>query len=156
MLDNVTLAYLPQNSPPVVKSINVTDSDGAGAAAQRRPAAVHRALYRNGDGYRRRQRSALRRHAHADAVARRAPSRSRSAGRPKIRTATAWFTTSISAAKRRRRWKLMKGDLHENAFTFDGDVLADGKYYFRVVASDREVNPPATARGCGPDQRPGA
>ena len=41
---------------------------------------------------------------------------------------------------------LLKGDLHENAFTFDSDVLADGKYYFRVLASDREVNPPATAR----------
>ena len=25
-------------------------------------------------------------------------------------------------------------------------MLADGKYYFRVIASDREVNPPATAR----------
>jgi len=30
--------------------------------------------------------------------------------------------------------------------TFDADVLADGKYFFRVVASDREANPPATAR----------
>jgi hypothetical protein len=28
----------------------------------------------------------------------------------------------------------------------DTDVLADGKYFFRVVASDREANPPATAR----------
>ena len=45
-----------------------------------------------------------------------------------------------------RRWMLLKGDLHDNSFTFDSDVLADGKYYFRVVASDREVNPPATAR----------
>ena len=41
---------------------------------------------------------------------------------------------------------LLKGDLHESAFSFDSDVLADGKYYFRVVASDREVNPPASAR----------
>jgi hypothetical protein len=45
--------------------------------------------------------------------------------------------------------------LHENAFTFDSDVLADGKYYFRVLASDREVNPPATARDADLDQRPG-
>jgi hypothetical protein len=30
--------------------------------------------------------------------------------------------------------------------TFDADILADGKYYFRVVASDRESNPPASAR----------
>jgi len=30
--------------------------------------------------------------------------------------------------------------------TFDADVLADGKYFFRVIASDREANPPASAR----------
>jgi hypothetical protein len=45
-----------------------------------------------------------------------------------------------------RQWKLLKGNLHENSFTFDADVLADGKYYFRVLASDREVNSPASAR----------
>ena len=44
------------------------------------------------------------------------------------------------------QWKLMRADMHENSFTLDGDVFADGKYYFRVVASDREANPPSTAR----------
>jgi hypothetical protein len=44
------------------------------------------------------------------------------------------------------QWKLLKADLHDNSLTFDADVLADGQYYFRVVASDREVNPPASAR----------
>ena len=28
----------------------------------------------------------------------------------------------------------------------DADALADGEYYFRVTASDREANPPASAR----------
>ena len=44
------------------------------------------------------------------------------------------------------QWKLLAANLHDNSVTFDADVLADGKYYFRVVASDREANPPATAR----------
>jgi len=44
------------------------------------------------------------------------------------------------------QWKLLKGNTHDNAVTFDGDVLADGKYFFRVVASDREANPPPSAR----------
>jgi hypothetical protein len=39
-----------------------------------------------------------------------------------------------------REWKLLKDNLHENSFTIDGDGLADGRYWFRVVASDREVN----------------
>jgi hypothetical protein len=44
------------------------------------------------------------------------------------------------------QWMLLKSGLHENAITFDGDILADGKYFFRVVASDREANPPPSAR----------
>ncbi len=44
------------------------------------------------------------------------------------------------------QWKLFKGDLHEASVTFDADVLADGKYFFRVVASDRESNPAPSAR----------
>jgi len=44
------------------------------------------------------------------------------------------------------QWKLLRGDTHENSVTFDADALADGKYFFRVVASDREANPPPTAR----------
>ena len=38
------------------------------------------------------------------------------------------------------------GVMHENSVTFDGDILADGKYYFRVVTSDRESNPQPSAR----------
>jgi len=41
---------------------------------------------------------------------------------------------------------LLKSGLHENSITFDGDILADGKYFFRVVTSDREANPPPSAR----------
>jgi hypothetical protein len=44
------------------------------------------------------------------------------------------------------QWKLLRGDAHENSVSFDAEVLADGKYFFRVTASDREANPPPTAR----------
>jgi hypothetical protein len=44
------------------------------------------------------------------------------------------------------QWKLLRSNLHENSITFDADVFADGKYFFRVVSSDRESNPPASAR----------
>src|SRR6185437_4311552 len=44
------------------------------------------------------------------------------------------------------QWKLLKGATHDNVLSFDADVLADGKYYFRVTASDSEANPPAWAR----------
>jgi hypothetical protein len=45
-----------------------------------------------------------------------------------------------------RDWVTLKKDLHENTWTIDGNSLADGRYFFRVIASDREVNTPATAK----------
>jgi len=44
------------------------------------------------------------------------------------------------------QWMILRSGTHDNSMTFDADILADGKYYFRVVASDRESNPPASAR----------
>ena len=45
-----------------------------------------------------------------------------------------------------REWKLAKGDLSENTLLLDGHVLADGRYFFRVTASDLPSNPPGSAR----------
>jgi hypothetical protein len=145
ILDNVTLAYLPQNSPPIVKSINVTlqmAPASAIKAMQQQPISPYTVTVTDtGDA-----------------------SAAGAAGTPTqtlSRAAAQQITISWQAedpdgdrlvynlyfrADDERRWMLLKGDLHENAFTFDSDVLADGKYYFRVLASDREVNPPATAR----------
>ena len=44
------------------------------------------------------------------------------------------------------QWKLLKAATHDNSLTFDADVLADGKYFFRVMASDREVQSAFDAR----------
>jgi len=145
ILDNVTLAYLPQNSPPIVRSINVTlqmaQSLAAKGVQQQALSPYTVTVTDTGDA-----------------------STSSAAGTPTqtlSRAAAQQITISWQAedpdgdrlvynlyfrADDERRWMLLKGDLHENAFSFDSDVLADGKYYFRVLASDREVNPPATAR----------
>jgi sugar lactone lactonase YvrE len=145
ILDNVTLAYLPRNSPPVVKSVNVTlqmAAASASKAVQQQALSPYTVTVTDtGDG-----------------------SVSTPAGTPTqtlSRAAAQQITISWQAedpdgdrlvynlyfrADDERRWMLLKGDLHDNAFSFDSDVLADGKYYFRVVASDREVNPPAAAR----------
>jgi len=36
--------------------------------------------------------------------------------------------------------------MNENSLLLDGDILADGRYFFRVVASDRPSNAPNVAR----------
>ena len=43
-------------------------------------------------------------------------------------------------------WKLLRADISENTYLLDGDVLADGRYFFRVIASDRPSNPAEQAR----------
>jgi len=146
VLDSVMLAYLPQNSPPVVKSINVVMQSVAASQTARQAASSASAAYSvtvsdTGDA-----------------------TTSAPAGTPTQtlpRAASQQITVAWQAddpdgdrlvynayfrGEGETQWKLLRSDMHENAITFDADVLADGKYFFRVVASDREANPPATAR----------
>src|SRR5207237_724571 len=44
------------------------------------------------------------------------------------------------------QWKLLRTNMFENSLILDSDILADGLYYFRVVASDRSSNPLSYAR----------
>jgi hypothetical protein len=146
MLDSVTLAYLPQNSPPVVRSINVTSQAAQGAASKNSTAASPSAAY------------SVTVSDTADA------SSATSAGTPTQTLSRAsaqqinitWQADDPDGdrllynvyfrADDQIQWMPLRTNLHDNSITFDADVLADGKYYFRVVASDREANPPATAR----------
>ena len=145
VLENVSVAYLPQNTPPVLKSITVTTqlaaSGGPKPSPQASTAVYSITVTDTGD----------------------AP--------PAMSTGTPTQTPSRAASQQisinwqgedpdgdrlvyslwfrgegEREWKLLKANTHESSFTVDGDALADGKYFFRVVASDREVNPPAVAR----------
>jgi hypothetical protein len=146
VLDSVTLAYLPQNSPPVVRSINVVSQSVAASQAGRQAAGSPSSAYSvtvsdTGD------------------VNTAAPAGTPTQTLP--RAASQQITVTWQAddpdgdrlvyavyfrGEDETQWKLLRGDTHDNSVTFDGDALADGKYFFRVVASDREANPPATAR----------
>jgi hypothetical protein len=143
-LDAVTLAYLPQNSAPVLKSVNVTSqfasSGGTKPAAQSASAAYSITVTDSGD------------------------SSSGPAGTPTqtlSRSATRQIQVTWQAedadndrlvyalyyrGEDEREWKLLKDNLLENTYIIDSDVLADGKYFFKVIASDRLSNPPAMAR----------
>jgi hypothetical protein len=146
VLDNVTVAYLPQNMPPVVKSINVLTTVTAAAtsakSAQQSSAAAYSVTVTDtGDA-----------------------SAGPSTGTP-TQTLSRAGNTQINITwqaedpdgdrlvyalyfrgEDETQWKPMRTGMHENSLTVDGDVFADGKYYFRVMASDREANPPPAAR----------
>ena len=146
LVNSVTLAYLPQNSPPVIKSINVTTQAVASAQSARTVSSAPSSAYSvtvtdAGD---------------AGAAA--------SSGTPTQtlpRASTQQITLTWQAedpdgdrlvyavyfrGEDETQWKLLKTASHDNTLTFDADVLADGKYFFRVTASDRESNSPSAAR----------
>lgn len=146
ILNSATLAYLPQNSPPVVRSINVVTQSAPATQATKAAAS-------SGSG------------AFSVTVSDTGDSTSStSAGTPTQtlpRASAQQITVSWQAddpdgdrlvfnvyfrSEDATQWMVLKSGMHENAITFDGDILADGKYFFRVVASDREVNPPPSAR----------
>jgi hypothetical protein len=147
VLENVSVAYLPQNTPPQLKNITVTTQfTGSGAA---KPAAATQpsipaytvTVTDTGD-----------------------TTMSTSSGTPTqtLSRAAAQQITLVWQAEDlendnliyglyfrgedEREWKRLRENMTENSYTLEGDVLADGKYYFRITASDSPSNPPDAAR----------
>jgi len=151
-LENVSAAYLPQNNPPIVRSITVLTTavaasasskaggqSGSTASAATTPYSV--TVTDTGDA---------------------APVSSTGTPTQTLSRATqqqlilSWQADDPDGDKLiyevdfrgegERDWIPLKKDLHDNAYTIDGDALADGRYFFKVTASDRESNPPAAAK----------
>lgn len=144
MLDSFTVAYLPQNTPPVVKSVTVSSqatATGVKAAASQPATAAYSITVSDG----------------GDAPSTSGGTPSQTVSRPSSgQLVVTWAAEDSDADKlsytvyfrgeEEREWKLLKKDLHELAHMLDGDALADGRYLFRVVASDAPSNPPESAR----------
>ena len=148
LVDSVTVAYLPQNTAPVVRTITVTpQSPAAGKdrtsaqAGAGQTAAYSITVTDSADS--------------ATATSSGTPAQvlSKVSGQ---QLQISWQADDADGDKLvssvwfrgegEREWKLLKGNLQENTLTIEGDVLADGKYFFRVVSSDKQANPPAAAR----------
>jgi hypothetical protein len=150
VVDAVTVAYLPQNTAPVVRTITVAtqpasaarDKGAAQSAAQAQTSAYSITVTDTADG----SSAATSSGTPAQAIA-------RASGQQLLLTwqaddadgdkllSSVWFR-----GEGEREWKTLKTNLQENTLTLESDVLADGKYYFRVVASDKSANPPGRAR----------
>jgi hypothetical protein len=146
-VENVSIAYLPQNFPPLVKSITATmalsstAAKSTGTSSAGSTAAYSISVTDTGDA--------------GPATSTGTPTQTLS------RAANQQLTLSWQAedpdgdrmvysiyfrGEGEREWKLLKANLHETSYALDSDTLADGRYFFRVVASDRESNPPDAAR----------
>jgi len=145
VLDAVTLAYLPQNTPPVVRSINVT-TQLAGAAPAKPAAQSTAATY-----------SITVTDTGESAPSTSSGTPTQALARPGSEQVQITWQAEDPDGDRllyalhfrgedEREWKLLKAQLAENTYALDSNALADGKYSFRVTATDGAVNPPGAAR----------
>lgn len=138
-LDSVTVAFLPQNTPPTVRSINVSTQAQSAAKSANATAAAANAAYSitvtdTGET--------------SSAAGASSQTLSRGAGQ---QIQVSWqaddpdgdrlIFTLYFRGEDEREWKLLRSNMNENTYLLDADVLADGRYYFKVTASDRPSNP---------------
>jgi len=144
-LDSATIAYLPQNTAPSIRSITVSAIAAPASAAKSASASTSTSsafsitVTDTGDA--------------TSAVGTQAQTLSRPAGQ---QLQISWQADDPDGDKLsyslyfrgedEREWKLLRADIIENTYLLDGDVLADGRYFFRVVASDRPSNAAEQAR----------
>jgi hypothetical protein len=145
-LDSVTTAYLPQNTPPAVRSVSVSPATGAAKtatpAATGAPNSAFSITVTDGSEA-------------APSTSTGTPTQTLSRG-PSQQTQISWQADDPDGdrlayaiyfrGEDETEWKLLRANYYENTLTLDADVLADGRYYFRVVASDRPSNAGSNAR----------
>ncbi len=148
-IENVSAAYLPQNNPPVVRSVTVLTTVTPTPAAQAKAGSTASAattpysvtVTDTGDA------------APVSSTGTPTQTLSRASQQQLL---ISWQADDPDGDKLvyevdfrgegEREWKPLKKGLSETTLTIDGDALADGRYYFKVTASDRESNPPASAK----------
>jgi hypothetical protein len=141
-VENVSLAYLPQNNPPVVRSINVTMQANAQAALK--STATSTAAYTvtvtdTGE-------SSTPAGTPTQTLSHGAGSQVQINWQADDPDGDRLLYSLYFRGEGEKQWKLLRANIAENTLLLDGDVLADGRYYFRVIASDQASNAANVAR----------
>ena len=146
MVSGVTLAYLPQNNPPVVRSLNVTSQVSqatAGGKAATQPSSGTYSITVTDTGE------------AGPSTLSGTPSQTVNRGLNQ-QIQIIWQADDPDGdrlvysiyfrGEDENEWKLLRENFDETMLTLEGDVLADGRYLFRVVASDKASNSGASVR----------
>ncbi len=146
-VDSVIAAYLPQNTPPTVRSITVSTQTNAAAqkttAAAATPAANSAFSITVTDSGDAPQTSAG---TPTQTLARNAGQQTQIVWQADDSDGDHLAYSIYFRGEDEHDWKLLRSNVFENSLNIDSDVLADGRYYFRVVATDRPSNPVEYAR----------
>ncbi|MGH9632833.1 MAG: hypothetical protein ACRD7E_31400, partial [Bryobacteraceae bacterium] len=145
-LSGVTVSYLPQNTAPIVRSISVSTHTAGAAPAKAAPQPVSTAAYSitvtdTGEA--------------GPSTLSGTPTQNASNGVSQQIQIT-WQADDPDGdrlvyaiyfrGENEQQWKLLRTNFTESSLVLEGEVFADGKYLFRVVASDKMSNPAASAR----------
>ena len=138
-IDSVRIAYLPQNTPPTVRSITVSAQPSSAAKSAVGSTVYSVTVTDTADG--------------SAPAGSQGQTLSRPAGQ---QIQVAWQADDPEGDKLsyslyfrgedEREWKLLRANITENTYLLEGDVFADGRYFFKVIASDRPSNPADQAR----------
>jgi hypothetical protein len=146
VIDAVDVPYLPQNTPPVIHSITVSSIIGTNTAKAAATTASSSSAY-------------------SVTVTDTGETPGTSSGTTASQTASRLQTTQTQVswqaddpdgdklvysvyfrAEDEKEWQLIRSRMFENTLLLDADVFADGRYLFRVVASDAPSNAAQYAR----------
>ena len=140
MIYSVTAAYLPQNHPPVVRSVLVTSAapkaSGAAPATGNSAANSSFSITVTDSGE-----APAAAGTSMTALSRASGSQTQITWQAEDPEGDRLIYSLYFRGEDEKEWKLLRGNFFENSLLLDGDVLADGRYFFRVTASDRPANP---------------
>jgi len=146
VLDSVRLAYLPQNMPPEVKALTVSALASSVAIPAAKPSAAAQPAYSI---------------TVTDTGEEGASSSSGTPTQPVTRSSAEQIQIAWSGADQdsdklsykiefrsegQSGWTFLKGNLGDSTYLVDAESFADGRYQFRVTASDAASNSAAAAR----------
>lgn len=118
-LDDVTVAYLPQNSAPLIRALLVIGVSGSSSKAPS---------------------------VDAQTIGHNAGEQIQVVWQAEDPDGDKLIYSLYFRGEDEKQWKLLRGNFTDSTYSMDGEALADGRYFFRVVASDRPSNPVDTAR----------
>ncbi len=144
VLDDVTVSYLNQNLPPAIQSLNVSSSgERTGPSAVSPPVIAPPAAG-----------GALTVTSSASGM----PGPTPPVFQPDLQSPTVltWqaqdpngdqlvYSLYVKATDE-KEWHLLKDKMHQTVYVMEPNSLPDGKYVAKLVASDKESNPPSMAR----------
>jgi hypothetical protein len=135
-LSNVAVAYLPQNTAPVIRSVTVSSAAGSQtspSANTSNKADFSVTVLASGE-------VTTPTGTPSQTFARAAGQRMQITWQADDNDGDRLLYALHFRGEGESQWKLLRADMQENSHAIDGDALADGRYQFRVTASDRLAN----------------